>query len=107
MQSRSKNLLKPSLNWLLIFIPIVLTMEHFVRDKPVIIFLSAALAIVPVASLIVKATEQVALRTGDAIGGLLNATFVASGGKTNWYEGVQLLTIYLIFAILFFLIPGK
>jgi Ca2+:H+ antiporter len=70
-----KNFLKPSLNWLLIFIPIALTLEHIVPDKPVIIFLSAALAIVPVANLIVKATEQIALRTGDAIGGLLNATF--------------------------------
>jgi len=31
---------------------------------------------------------------------------VASGGRSNWYKGVQLLTIYLIFAILFFLFPG-
>ena len=37
---------------------------------------------------------------------ILIATFVASGGKTHWYKGVQLLTIYLIFAILFFLMPG-
>ena len=70
-----KNLLKPSLNWLLIFIPITLALEHFAPDKPVLIFLSAAFAIVPVASLIVRATEQIAVRTGDAIGGLLNATF--------------------------------
>ena len=70
-----KDLLKPSLNWLLLFIPIVLTLEHIVPDKPIIIFLSAALAIVPVANLIVKSTEQIALRTGDAVGGLLNATF--------------------------------
>jgi len=38
---------------------------------------------------------------------LLITIFVASGGKTNWFKGVQLLTVYLIFAILFFLIPGK
>jgi Ca2+:H+ antiporter len=75
MQVLSKNLLKPSLHWLLLFIPLVLALEHLVSDKPVLIFLSAALAIVPVANLIVKATEQIALRTGDAIGGLLNATF--------------------------------
>ncbi|MGH8514561.1 MAG: hypothetical protein ACREV8_11605, partial [Gammaproteobacteria bacterium] len=31
--------------------------------------------IVPIASLIVRATEQIATRTDDAIGGLLNATF--------------------------------
>jgi Ca2+:H+ antiporter len=70
-----KNLLKPSLNWLLIFIPLVLALEHIAPEKPVMIFLFAALAIIPVASLIVKSTEQIALRTGDAIGGLLNATF--------------------------------
>jgi Ca2+:H+ antiporter len=75
LQLLYKNLFKPSLNWLLIFIPIVLVLEPIVPNKPVIIFLSAALAIIPVASLIVKATEQIALRTGDAIGGLLNATF--------------------------------
>ena len=39
------------------------------------IFFLAALAIVPIASLIVRATEQIATRTGDAVGGLLNATF--------------------------------
>jgi Ca2+:H+ antiporter len=33
------------------------------------------LAIVPIARLIVEATEHIAVRTGDAIGGLLNATF--------------------------------
>jgi Ca2+:H+ antiporter len=40
-----------------------------------VIFFSAALAIVPVASLVVRSTE-IATRTGDAVGGLLNATFV-------------------------------
>jgi Ca2+:H+ antiporter len=40
-----------------------------------VIFFSAALAIVPIATLIVRATENLAVHTGDAIGGLLNATF--------------------------------
>ncbi len=66
---------KPSMNWLLVFIPFTLVMEHTAPDKPVLVFLCAALAIVPVASLIVQSTEQIALRTGDAVGGLLNATF--------------------------------
>jgi Ca2+:H+ antiporter len=42
---------------------------------PPVLFFSAALAIVPIAGLIVQSTEQLATRTGDAIGGLLNATF--------------------------------
>ena len=35
----------------------------------------AALAIIPIAAQIVQATEQIASHTGDAVGGLLNATF--------------------------------
>ena len=34
-------------------------------------------------------------------------TQVTSGGRTNWDKGVQLLIVYLIFAILFFLIAGQ
>ena len=66
--------IKPSINWLFMFIPITLALEHAGVLAPYVFF-SAALAIVPIASLIVHATEQVATRTGDAIGGLLNATF--------------------------------
>ena len=73
-KSRS-SFLKPSLNWLLTFIPITLFLEHAMPDRPVLVFVCAALAIVPAASLIVQSTEQIAFRTGDAIGGLLNATF--------------------------------
>ena len=75
MAKSASSFLKPSMNWLLVFIPVTLFMEHAMPDKPVLVFLCAALAIVPIASLIVQATEQIALRTGDAIGGLLNATF--------------------------------
>ena len=66
--------LRPSLNWLLMFIPVSLALEH-TQVPPPVLFFSAALAIVPIASLIVHSTEQLATRTGDAVGGLLNATF--------------------------------
>ena len=66
--------LKPSINWLFTFMPVALALEHAAVPAPWVFF-SAALAIVPVASLIVRATEQIATRTGDAVGGLLNATF--------------------------------
>jgi hypothetical protein len=39
------------------------------------VFFSAALAIVPIASLIVRSTEHLSTYTGDAVGGLLNASF--------------------------------
>jgi Ca2+:H+ antiporter len=40
-----------------------------------LVFLCAALAIVPLATLIVHSTEHLAAHTGPALGGLLNATF--------------------------------
>jgi Ca2+:H+ antiporter len=57
-----------------VFIPISLALEY-AHVPPPVLFFSAALAIVPIASLIVHSTEQLATRTGDAVGGLLNATF--------------------------------
>jgi len=63
------------INWLLIFVPITLILERFEGAPAPLVFFSAGIAIVPVAALIVRATEQLATRTGDAIGGLLNATF--------------------------------
>ena len=67
--------MKPSLYWLLVFIPVTVALEHAGEAGPPLLFFSAALAIVPIASMIVHATEQIASRTGDAVGGLLNATF--------------------------------
>jgi Ca2+:H+ antiporter len=67
--------MKPSISWLFVFIPVTLVVEHLGRAPAPLVFLSAALAIVPIAALIVHSTEQLATRTGDAVGGLLNATF--------------------------------
>jgi Ca2+:H+ antiporter len=63
------------MNWLFAFIFITLALEHAGGVPDPLIFFSAALAIVPIAALIVHSTEQIAARTGDAVGGLLNATF--------------------------------
>jgi len=67
--------LKPSLHWLFVFIPITVALEHAGSVSAPILFFSAAIAIIPIARLIVLATEHLATRTGDAVGGLLNATF--------------------------------
>jgi Ca2+:H+ antiporter len=66
--------LKPSFNWLLGFIPVTFVLERAHASEPMI-FLSAALAIIPIAGLVVVSTENLAKHTGDAVGGLLNATF--------------------------------
>jgi Ca2+:H+ antiporter len=68
-------LLKPSLNWLLIFIPIAAGLHHLAPSSQSWIFLTACLAILPLAGWLGRATEHLARRTTEAIGGLLNATF--------------------------------
>jgi len=66
--------LKPSLDWLLILVPVSIALELAgVKGLPV--FAVSALAILPLAGLIGRATEQLALHTGPRVGGLINATF--------------------------------
>ena len=60
---------------LFLFIPIAIVLEQLPHIPAAITFASAALAIVPLASAMVGATEQLSFRTGSTIGGLLNATF--------------------------------
>jgi Ca2+:H+ antiporter len=66
--------LKPSFDWLLILVPVSIVLElSGVEGLPV--FAVSALAILPLAGLIGRATEQLAMHTGPRIGGLINATF--------------------------------
>ena len=60
--------------WMLIFVPIVLAVEYAAPSAHTALFVLAVLAIVPLATLLSHATESVAAKTGDAVGGLLNAT---------------------------------
>src|SRR5262249_38608143 len=60
--------------WLLAFVPVVLALEHLRPEAHTLLFVLSVLAIVPLATLLSHATESVASRTGDAVGGLLNAT---------------------------------
>jgi hypothetical protein len=48
--------------------------ELFKPEAHTLLFVLSVLAIVPLAALLSRATESVAARTGDTIGGLLNAT---------------------------------
>jgi Ca2+:H+ antiporter len=65
---------KPKLDWLLVLVPVSIAAKLF-TDNELAIFLTSALAIVPLAGLIGRATDQLALHAGPRIGGLLNATF--------------------------------
>jgi Ca2+:H+ antiporter len=60
--------------WLLVFVPVVFIAEARAPDAHTALFVLSILAIVPLAALLSHATESVAAKTGDAVGGLLNAT---------------------------------
>ena len=62
------------LNAMLVFLPIGIAAD-LAHASPPVVFLLAAFAIVPLAGLIGDATEELAIRVGPGVGGLLNATF--------------------------------
>jgi Ca2+:H+ antiporter len=66
--------LRPSLDWLLVLAPVSLVLQ-LAGGNELLIFLTSAGAILPLAGLIGRSTDQLALHTGPRIGGLVNATF--------------------------------
>jgi Ca2+:H+ antiporter len=60
--------------WLLAFVPVLVAVEKLEPEAAELLFVLSVLAIVPLAVLLSRATESVAAKTGDAAGGLLNAT---------------------------------
>lgn len=60
--------------WLLACVPAVFGVQRLEPEASTLLFVLSVLAIVPLAALLSHATESVAARTGDAVGGLLNAT---------------------------------
>src|SRR5436309_4892061 len=60
--------------WLLLAVPVTAWVHHDRPDLPLLGFVLACVAIVPLAGLLGLATEKLAARVGDAIGGFLNAT---------------------------------
>jgi Ca2+:H+ antiporter len=60
--------------WLLALVPVVFIVHKAQPEAHTLHFVLSVLAIVPLAALLSHATESVAAKTGDAVGGLLNAT---------------------------------
>jgi Ca2+:H+ antiporter len=60
--------------WPLALVPVVLAAQVLRPEAHTLLFVLSVMAIVPLAALLSRATESVATRTGDMIGGLLNAT---------------------------------
>lgn len=64
-----------SMNWLLLLSPVAIGLEAFAGDHHLLIFITSSASILPLAWWMGRATEQLAERLGESIGGLLNATF--------------------------------
>ncbi|KAG8527379.1 uncharacterized protein KY384_007531 [Bacidia gigantensis] len=62
------------INILLIFVPVGIAVNYAGVDK-VAVFVINFIAIIPLAGMLSYATEEIALRVGETLGGLLNATF--------------------------------
>src|SRR4030081_2740516 len=60
--------------WLLASVPVVFAAQKLEPEAHTLLFVLSVLAIVPLAALLSHATESVAAKTGDTVGGLLNAT---------------------------------
>jgi Ca2+:H+ antiporter len=62
------------INLLLVFVPLGI-ISYVLNWSPVAVFFLNFFAIVPLSKMLGTATEEIALKTNDVIGGLLNATF--------------------------------
>src|SRR3954471_8154895 len=68
--------LKPSLDWLLVFVPVAFGLRYVAAwQNQTALFVVSALAIIPIAAWMGHPTEQLAHRMGEGVGGLLNASF--------------------------------
>jgi Ca2+:H+ antiporter len=74
MKELLKEIRHNPLLWLLAFVPVVFVAAKLKPESHTLLFVLSVLAIVPLAALLSHATESVAAKTGDAVGGLLNAT---------------------------------
>ncbi|KAF1846683.1 calcium/proton exchanger [Cucurbitaria berberidis CBS 394.84] len=62
------------INVLLIMVPVGFAV-YYARLDPVPVFIINFVAIIPLAAMLSSATEELAIRVGETLGGLLNATF--------------------------------
>jgi Ca2+:H+ antiporter len=68
-------LLSSWINVLLLFVPVGFAVFYSKKVGPVPVFIINFVAIIPLAAMLSYATEELAIRVGETLGGLLNATF--------------------------------
>jgi Ca2+:H+ antiporter len=63
------------LSWLTLIVPIAIAVGYFFRSFPLLIFAVGGAAIAVLAEWMRRSTEQLAIRAGPSIGGLINISF--------------------------------
>ncbi|KAF1737872.1 Vacuolar calcium ion transporter [Beauveria bassiana] len=63
------------INILLFAAPVGIALNYVHSVSPTVVFVVNFIAIIPLAAMLSFATEEIALRTGETLGGLINATF--------------------------------
>lgn len=74
LQPLVQQIRRNKLLWLLALVPVLFIADVVQPNAHTLLFVLSVLSIVPLAALLSHATESVAAKTGDAVGGLLNAT---------------------------------
>src|SRR5438045_8854434 len=74
MNALLKEIRHNPLLWLLVVVPVVFAAAKLRPEAHTLLFVLSVVAIVPLAGLLSHATESVAAKTGDSVGGLLNAS---------------------------------
>ena len=74
MKQLLKEIAHNPLLWMLVFVPILFVVQRIEPESHTLLFVLSVCAIIPLAAMLSLATESVAVKTGDAVGGLLNAT---------------------------------
>ncbi len=59
----------------LAFVPLALVLNFAIHASGIVVFIASAVAIIPLAGWMGRATEHLAAHVGEGVGGLLNATF--------------------------------
>ena len=68
----------------LAFVPLALALDLVFHASGLVVFIASALAIIPLAGWMGRATEHLAAHVGEGLGGLLNAGFGRSSATSSW-----------------------
>src|SRR5205809_5755213 len=75
-ETKKQTWLKPSLDWLLVFVPVACALRFIPSlENPTALFIVSCIAVIPLAGWMGKGTEHLAEHLGQGAGGLLSATF--------------------------------